>query len=177
MKHALSLFLLSISLFNPTVRATEVLDTKIIETYVDATYDEGDSAILRTQFFSKPDNQNLEFDLISKINDVEISVHRINDFEIFSTLEDLAIGSYTWAVQVVLQDKRLATDLKISLTNFANRISEIDTELLDATDPEEIADLEAERAELVELSSTVQDQLTKIRTPFLNPITKTFIVE
>ncbi len=136
-----------------------------------------ESAILRASLSTKPADPDFELDLVSTLNGNEQTLQRSTDFEFYAQTTLTAVGSYAWMVQVVLQEKQYAKDLKEAIAGLTQEIQNIDEELLTATDPVRIAQLQAARLRKVELRSATQTELANHRTPVGNPSQITFIVE
>lgn len=139
-----------------------------------AEYAVGESAVLRASLATKPADENYELDLISTLNEESLPTERTTDFQMFATALNLAAGSHTWAVTVVLQDKRYARDLKASLNYFNAKIAEIDEALATETDPVEIARLQERRARYLSLHEAATAELSNHRTAVAGPFTHTF---
>ena len=152
-------------------------DTKLIQISSDrATYAAGDTAILRAMLLTKPDNANFEFEALGKLNGVDLPLERITEFESFSLAQDLEPGVYTWSVEIVIQDGRLARDLKESIAYFTARIAEIDAELATEPPPERVEELLAAKAQVERLAAVTSLELTRIRTKVHGPVTIDFEV-
>lgn len=161
-----------------TMAQMSFAQTKVIELKSDKSiYNVGDIPVLKATLFSKPDNSDFQFDVSALLNDVEIKTDRITDFQIFSAPKNLSVGTYNWVVTVVIQDARFATDLKSIIKYYDDKIIDIDTELLTATDPNIIADLMAKKTEYQNIISASQQQLNSIRTPVLQPVSLQFTVQ
>lgn len=141
-----------------------------------STYSSGESAVLRASLDTRPADQNFEFDLVSNLNGVGLSVERTTDFEFFSYSAPLVAGDYTWEVTMVLQDKRYARDLKASILYFTQKIQAIDEELGTAP-PEEVPDLEARKARYLSLKNAAEIELENHRTIITGPKTLQFQVQ
>lgn len=138
--------------------------TKIVDLTVDKSfYVAGNKALLTAVLASKPDNANMEFDLTATLNAVNLPLNRVTEHSFYAQTQALAQGSYNWTVKVFLQDARFARDLKISMQSFTDRIAAIDAALLTETDPTKIANLQAERAQKVDLRLACESQLAAIR--------------
>lgn len=142
-----------------------------------ATYTEGENAILRAVFLTKPDNSNFQFDITGILNAEALSVERVTDYQMFSTAKNLLPGTYTWSVTVVIQDARYARDLKVSIAYYAARITELEDLIAVETDPEALEVLEHERSKQISKKSAAESELSRIRTPVREPMTLQFTVE
>lgn len=155
-----------------TAWAAEVLELRSDKN----TYSVGEAAVLRASLDTKPSDVNFEFDLVSELNGVALSVERTTDFEFFAYSSPLFAGDYVWEVTMVLQDKRYARDLKASILYFTQKIQQIDAEL-GAAPPEEIPDLEARKARYISLRSAAEQELQSHRTIITGPKTLQFQVQ
>lgn len=151
-------------------------ETAVVSLLAKPTYAVGETAILRAQLLTRPDNSNFEFDLVGRLNDVEVPIERITEFEAFSEVRDLEAGSFHWAVDVYVQDKRLAADLKTAISSFTAEIETIDAELGTATDPDRIAYLESQKARFERLRAASLSQLASIRSHVHGPVSINFSV-
>ena len=141
-----------------------------------ASYGENERAVLRASLATRPADPNYEFDVVSTLNAAPIAMERTTDFEQFASTAELSVGSYTWSATLVLQDKRYARDLKNSIGYFDGRIALIDEDLANATDPEEIEQLERSRARYVSLKASAEAELANHRATVAGPITHEFTV-
>lgn len=152
--------------------------TKIVELSSDKTaYAEGDSAVLRANFVSKPDNSDFSLDIVGTLNNSPLASDRITDFEIFSKTAALTEGNYTWTVQVVIQDTKYAQDLKDTIRYYADEIYSLNAKIAAETDPAKLANLIARRDSDLSSQGAAQAELTSIRSPVLSPISLTFSVQ
>lgn len=156
---------LALGLLVGTAQAANIVELSANKT----VFAPGEKAILRAKLTTKPDNENLELDLVGKVENIDHSINKLTEFEYFSTLDLPTVGIYRWRVTVYLQDKRLARDLKATLSELSKNIAEIDEELVDAEDPEQIAELEAAKAKLTNLRTLTEEQLASIRTQVYGP--------
>jgi len=140
-------------------------------------YAESETAILRASLHAKPNNANLQFDLLATLNGNPIAVDRVTDFQSFSTEKNLALGSYTLEVTLVVQDARMATDLKAAIAFYNADIAEIQEDLSTETDPEVIANLQARLLKSQNLLAAAEFQLSDIRSIVMEPKTLSFIVQ
>lgn len=153
-------------------------DTKIVELSTDrAVYSAGDNAVLRAMLFTRPDNHSLELEVLGNLNGVSLPVERVTDFEHFSTARGLEVGSYTWTVEVFIQDARLARDLKNTVSYAADKIVEIDQELATNPPPERVEELLIQKARYERLKATAEAELLTIRTKIHGPVGISFQVE
>ena len=76
----------------------------------------------------------------------------------------------------MIQDARLARDLKESIAYFAAKIAEIDAELATEPPPERVEELLAAKAQVERLSAVTSLELTRIRTKVHGPVTIDFEV-
>ena len=158
MKLVFSLFALMIAA--PTFASTQIATLNFDKTY----YVAGNKAVLTALLASKPNDPNLEFDIVGKLNGTTLDATRVTDYDFYSTTAALTAGSYNWTVTVYLQDARYARDLKTSITGFTSQIAAIDVSLQTETNPTVIAQLQAQRASLVDLGNTTTAQLAASRT-------------
>lgn len=157
--------------------AAEVLDTKLIALSSDkAVYSAGESAVLRAQLLSKPNNPNFDFDVVATLNGDTIAVDRVTDFELFSTAKELTAGNYSWTATLVLQDARYARDLKAAIQYYSSEIERLTNEIAEETDPQAIANLEKKKARAEALKAASENELASIRTAVLAPQTISFQV-
>jgi len=135
-----------------------------------AAYQIGEKAVLSARLTTKPDNQNLEFDLVGSIDGTEIPIQRVTDFDFYSTTAFTAIGQKKWRITVYIQDARVARDLKISIASFIARISEIDLLLQTETDPAKRDQLLQEKARTQQFLAASEAQLISIRSKIYGPV-------
>lgn len=153
-------------------------NTKIVRLRSDKKiYAEGETAILRATFLSKPDNSNFQFDILGNLNAEPLPVDRVTDYQMFSKVKNLEPGTHTWQVLVVIQDARYARDLKASIAHYGQIIAELDAEINLETDPDVIEQLEAQKATALKKKTAAESELSRIRTPVLEPLTLQFTVE
>ena len=146
-------------------------DNKVVAFSSDkSSYQVGDKAILGARLITRPDNPNLEFDLVSKLNGVEIPIQRVTEFDFYSTATLSTVGSNPWRVTVYIQDARLARDLKASIVAFSARIAAIDEELEQNEDPLIEQELLDEKAQQERFLAASQAQLTGIRSQVYGPV-------
>lgn len=129
-----------------------------------ASYAIGEKAVLRARVQSRPDNSNLEFELLSKVEGVANPIRRLSEYEFFSVLELPTAGIYRWRVDVYLQDRRLARDLKIAINQYSSDISSVEERLAGDLGPGEEAALLAEKSRLENLKAIAEAQLVNGRT-------------
>lgn len=138
------------------------------------SYTFGERAILSAVLSSKPDNANMEFDVVGAINGFEVPGSRVSDYQFLTQAPELFPGTFYWVVRAYLQDARLAGQFKATINTFTNRIAAINAQLATETNPTVIAALNAEKAEKQELINAAKAQLSAIRTEvFANYITFT----
>lgn len=166
MKRALLLALTSTLCFSATAAENKVVAFSSDK----ALYQVGDKAILSARLITKPDNPNLEFDLVSKLNGVEIPIQRVTEFDFYSTATLSTVGSNPWRVIVYIQDARLARDLKASIAGFNARIAAIVQELEENQDPVKEQELLDEKAQHERFLAASQAQLTSIRSQVYGPV-------
>jgi hypothetical protein len=129
------------------------------------TYDIGSRAILRVHLQTEPDNKNLEFHVIVRDqNQDELVLDRIapREFLGFSPIFTTS-GVLTYTAETFLQNKRIAASLTSAISFYSLEIARIDVELSSATDPQIIADLEAERAENFNKRLAAETELARHR--------------
>ena len=136
-----------------------------------------ETPILKASVYTRPDNSDYEFDITATLNNQSIATERVTDFQMFSMPKNLVIGTYTWAVILVMQDARYAKDLKATIKYYENKIIDIDTQLSTATDPQVIATLQQQKTNYTNIKLAAVSELTAIRTPVLAPQTLTFQVQ
>lgn len=152
--------------------------TKVIELKSDkAVYAAGETAVLRANFFAKPDNTDFQFDIVSSLNSNLLEVDRVTDFQMFSSAKELVAGDYTWTVSVVVQDARYARDLKTTIQYYTNLIIDLDEQIAAETDPVLLANLQKRKDDAISLKIAAQSELNSIRTPVLAPVTLDFTVQ
>lgn len=144
---------------------TSAADTVIATLKSDRTsYAVGENAVLRATLHTRPENPDFQFDIVGRVNSVALPVERTTDFNMFSTLSNLESGTFTWEVDVVLQDAAYAKDLKASILYFDDKIEVIDNRLLTETDPVVIDSLILQKERYEELKSASQQELSDSRT-------------
>ncbi|MGZ6419033.1 MAG: hypothetical protein ACXWPX_11005 [Pseudobdellovibrio sp.] len=152
--------------------------TSIVTLNADKTiYASGDTAILRANFLAKPDNTDFQFDALATLDGQAVTVDRVTDFQMFSTVKNLTTGNHTWQVTVVIQDARYAQDLKDSITYYTNLIASLDSQIAAATDPTVIANLQKRKDDAVNIKTAAESELQNIRSPVMNPLTLQFTVQ
>lgn len=163
--------LLSIFLLIPSAQAWEapsVLSsalTEILQVRSDKpAYTVGESAILRATLSTKPESSDYEFDIVAQLNGVDLPITRTTDFELFSLVEDLQVGTYAWDVNVVIQDAHYARDLKEALAFYEVELADIADRLSTETDPDTIANLQAKQERYTSLHEAALSELSRIRT-------------
>jgi hypothetical protein len=153
-------------------------ETKVLELKSDkAIYAAGETAVLRANFFSKPDNSDYQFDILATLNGQPIIVDRVTDFQMFSTAKQLEVGDYVWSVTVVIQDARYARDLKETIIYYSNLIASLDEQIAAEIDPVKLESLQKRRADDITLKDAANAELQSIRTPILAPLTLQFSVQ
>lgn len=157
---------------------TALAETKIVDLRSDkGIYSAGDTAVLRANFLSKPDNSDFQFDITAKLNGQSLPVDRVTDFQMFSSAKNLVAGNYTWQVSVVVQDARYARDLKSTIQFYSDAIAGIDTQIATETDPAKLLNLQKRRADDISIKQSAINELNQIRTPVLAPLTLQFSVQ
>lgn len=141
-----------------------------------SSYQVGERAILGARLVTKPDNPNLEFDLVSKLNNVEIPITRVTDYDFYSVAMLPTAGPHQWKVFVYIQDARIARDLKTAIASFQARIAQINILLETEEDLGERQLLLSSRAEQERFLAAAQDQLISIRSQIYGPVNLNLVV-
>lgn len=158
--------------------STHAQETKIVELKADKpVYAVGDTALLRANFYARPDNSDFEFDIVGTLNGTPIPADRVTDFQIFSSAKNLAAGSYTWNVQVVIQDARYARDLKDTINYYADLAANLNDQIAVETDPDKLANLTKQRDDALSLKAAAESELSDLRSPVMAPLSLNFSVQ
>lgn len=166
------------SFFFLLLQTSAFAQTRILELKSDkSVYSAGEAAVLRANFFSKPDNTDFQFDIISTVNGEPVEVDRVTDFQMFSSVKNLLPGNYTWEVSVVVQDARYARDLKETIIYYTDSIANLDAQIAIETDPVALASLQNRRDDAMRLKAAALSELNGIRTAILAPLTLQFSVQ
>jgi len=153
-------------------------ETKVIELKSDkAVYAVGEVPVLQATVLTKPDSSDFQFDITAKLNNADIATSRVTDFQMFSAPKNLAVGSYSWTVTLVIQDASYAKDLKTTIRYYENQILDLDAQIAVETDPAALAVLQGKRADAVQIKTAAASELQSIRTAVLQPVTLTFSVQ
>ncbi len=141
-----------------------------------ATYLTTDTVNLTANFTAVPSNADYEFDLVSNVSGVSVDTTRANSKQLVVQVSNLPVGTYTWQVQVVLQETRYAKDLKTGIQNDAAQIISLNSQIAAEQDPVKKAALQNTRDQVVAEQASFQAELANVRTPVLTPVSLTFSV-
>lgn len=110
--------------------------------------------------------QSDDFYLGATLNGAPIAVNQESDGVGYTQTAPLTAGSYTWTVQLYLEDHVLAGQLNNAIQALNLQNAQITTELAQTTDPTQIASLQAQEAENTNVINEANNELINIRTPF-----------
>jgi hypothetical protein len=136
-----------------------------------STYTVGESAVLQARSLIQAQDPSLEIFFTAEFDGLPMPI-QIVDSSGFSTTSALSeAGTHHWTVQLYLRDAKLAKELNDTLTYLTSENDRIDQEIAEATDPEVIAQLQAEKDRNLDLIDQAEAQLVAARTAIGAPQT------
>ncbi len=129
-------------------------------------YSIGESAIVSVQLASEPTNAKYEFYVAAQDQsnrDITLTRDPVTGIYSGATIPFENVGTYQFTARVYLQDKRLAQELLSAIDLYQADADQIQSEIDNATSPEEIAQLQQELDDTVQKLIAAQDSLAKIR--------------